>query len=70
MQTNEAWWDRGLRVVVGLGALSLAFVGPHSLWGLLGLIPLMTGTFGVCPLYRLFGFSTCSADGEPRPSGA
>jgi hypothetical protein len=57
---NEATVDRVLRVVLGAGALSLVFVGPHTLFGLLGLVPLATGLLGSCPLYTLFGVSTCS----------
>jgi len=58
---NEGTVDRILRVVAGLGVLSLAFVGPQSAWGYLGLIPLATGLIGSCPAYTLLGISTCSA---------
>jgi hypothetical protein len=61
MTHNEATWDRTLRVLVGLAVLSLTFVGPKTLWGLLGVIPLATGIWGVCPLYRALGISTCRA---------
>ncbi|MFT3835373.1 MAG: DUF2892 domain-containing protein [Myxococcaceae bacterium] len=57
---NESTADRVIRVVIGLAVTSLFFVGPHSAWALLGLIPLMTGVLGSCPLYTLFGISTCS----------
>lgn len=57
---NEAMVDRVIRVVVGVGALSLVFVGPHSLFGLLGLVPLATGLIGSCPLYTALGLSTNS----------
>ena len=57
---NEHQIERGLRVLVGLGLLSIVFLGPKTLWGLVGLIPLVTGLVGSCPLYTLFGFSTCS----------
>ncbi len=60
MQTNEAGWDRSLRVVVGLGVLSMTVVGPQTLWGLVGLLPLVTGLWGHCPLYRVLGVSTCT----------
>ena len=59
MKTNEGGLDRVLRVVVGLGVLSLAFVGPHTAWGYLGLIPLLTGVVGFCPLYAILGVNTC-----------
>ena len=58
---NEATWDRTLRVIVGLGVLSLIVVGPHTLWGLVGLVPLATGLAGYCPLYQVVGLSTCPA---------
>ena len=59
MKTNEGSIDRVLRIVLGLGLLSLMFVGPQTLWGLVGLVPLVTGVVGFCPLYRVFGLSTC-----------
>lgn len=59
MKTNEANWDRIGRVVVGAGILSLAFVGPATPWGFVGLVPLVTGLIGWCPLYSVFGMSTC-----------
>jgi hypothetical protein len=58
MTLNEATWDRALRVIVGLGVLSLVVVGPQTFWGLLGLLPLATGLAGYCPLYQLVGLST------------
>jgi len=61
MKTNEAGWDRAVRVVIGLGALSLTAVGPQTAWGLVGLVPLMTGLLGYCPLYQVLGVSTCAA---------
>lgn len=59
MKTNEGKLDRILRVIIGLGLLSLIFVGPQTMWGLVGVVPLLTGAFGFCPLYKVFGFSTC-----------
>lgn len=59
MKTNEGKVDRIFRVIVGLGLISLVFVGPQTLWGLVGLVPLLTGVIGFCPLYKLFGFDTC-----------
>lgn len=58
MTLNEANWDRVLRVVLGLGVLSLAFVGPRTPWGFLGFIPLLTGAVGYCPAYALLGMKT------------
>jgi len=66
---NEHVVDRVLRVVLGLALLSLTFVGPRTPWGLVGLVPLATGLLGSCPLYTLFGISTCrTASDRHRPS--
>jgi hypothetical protein len=55
---NENHLDRAIRVVVGVGLLALVFVGPKTLWGLVGLVPLLTGALGTCPAYTLMGLST------------
>lgn len=60
---NEHKVERVVRVVLGLGLLSLTFVGPQTYWGLVGIVPLATGLLGTCPLYSVFGFSTCPRDG-------
>jgi DUF2892 family protein len=58
---NEHPIERAIRVSVGLGLLAIAFVGPKTPWGFLGIVPIVTGAVGTCPLYTVFGFSTCSA---------
>ena len=59
MTSNIGIWDRTLRNVVGLALISLVFVGPQTLWGLLGFVPLVTGLARFCPAYRVAGVSTC-----------
>ena len=59
MMKNEGKIDRTLRVLVGLALLSLTMVGPQSLWGLIGIVPLLTGLVGYCPLYQVLGINTC-----------
>ena len=39
---NEGSADRMFRVVLGLAVLALAFTGPHTPWGYLGLVPLLS----------------------------
>jgi DUF2892 family protein len=56
---NEHGVDRGIRVVLGIALLSLTFFGPKTYWGLVGAVPLLTGLIGSCPLYSVFGISTC-----------
>lgn len=59
MKVNEGTVDRVARIIVGLGVLSLVFIGPQTMFGLIGLVPLLTGLVGYCPLYSLFGWNTC-----------
>ncbi|MBS0251414.1 MAG: DUF2892 domain-containing protein [Proteobacteria bacterium] len=56
---NIGKWDRVLRVVAGIILISLVFIGPKTFWGLIGLVPLVTGLSGYCPAYSLFGIRTC-----------
>jgi len=59
LSTNVGGWDRILRIIVGAALLALVFVGPKTIWGLVGIIPLLTGLFGTCPIYSLLGIRTC-----------
>ena len=61
MKANEGAIDRILREIVGAGKLSLAYIGPETPWAYLGLVPLLTGLVGWCPLYAVLGFNTCPA---------
>ena len=65
---NEGRTDRVLRVAFGLVLVALVFVGPKTAWGWLGLIPLATALVGTCPLYAVFGLSTCPS--ETRSAGS
>ena len=56
---NEGAIDRILRTGLGIALISMVFVGPQTPWGWLGLVPLITGLVGFCPLYRLIGVNTC-----------
>lgn len=64
---NEHPAERALRIIVGVGLLSLVFVGPQTMWGLLGIIPLATGLLGSCPLYTVLGVSTCPRRTSAEP---
>ena len=59
MSFNVGGIDRILRVIVGLVLISLVFVGPKTMWGWIGVIPLVTGLFRFCPAYTLLGMNTC-----------
>jgi len=59
MKKNVGGIDRIARIILGLGLLSLTLIGPKTLWGLVGLVPLLTATFSFCPFYSILGMSTC-----------
>ncbi len=61
MKVNEGTVDRAARVIAGLIILALAFVGPQTPWGYLGLVPVLTGLSGWCPLYTVLGINTCTS---------
>lgn len=61
MKFNEGVFDRSLRVVAGLVLIGLAATGTVGAWGYIGVIPLVTGAVGMCPIYSLLGISTCPA---------
>ena len=56
---NAGGIDRILRIVFGVVILALVFWGPQTMWGYFGLVPLLTGLIGLCPLYSLLGITTC-----------
>ena len=55
---NQHPIERAVRVVVGIGLLSLVFVGPKTPWGYIGILPILTGLSGSCLLYTVLGIST------------
>ena len=59
MQANVGGIDRILRIVVGIVLITLAATGSVGFWGWIGVVPLLTGIVGFCPVYRLIGLSTC-----------
>ena len=65
---NESTLDRIVRIVLGVGLLSLYFLGPKTLWGLIGIIPILTSAIGSCPIYTMIGISTVA--GGSRSSHA
>jgi hypothetical protein len=62
-KTNEGNLDRALRVVVGAALLLWFLVDQGTgFWHyakLIGVVPLITGLLGTCPVYLIFRLSTC-----------
>jgi len=59
MTINMGSADRIIRAIVGVVLIALVFVGPQTPWGWIGIIPLATAAFGMCPAYSLLGIKTC-----------
>jgi hypothetical protein len=62
MKINVGSIDRALRIGAGVVLIGLAATGVVGIWGYIGVIPLATGLFRVCPVYSLFGLNTCPAN--------
>lgn len=58
MQINIGNNERVVRIIVGVIIIGLG-VYFQSLWGIIGLVPLLTGIFRFCPLYTMLGMNTC-----------
>lgn len=67
MTANVGMIDKWLRIVVGVVLIALALFGVIGWWGLIGIIPLATGLFNFCPVYKLIGLNTRGTD--PGKSG-
>lgn len=59
MKSNVGGLDRILRVLVGIALIALTLTGTIGVWGWIGVIPLLTGALGSCPLYSIVGLNTC-----------
>lgn len=60
LTVNEHIIDRVVRVTLGLTLLAAATTGTVGAWGYIGVVPLITGLAGTCPIYTVFGISTCA----------
>lgn len=61
-RNNVGMIDRVLRILVGAVLLVAFFIYPNAswrYWTLIGIVPLLTGALGTCPLYSILGLSTC-----------
>ncbi len=63
MKSNMGTIDRALRVIVGLVLIALTLTGNIGVWGWLGVVPVLTGSFGICPLYSILGINTACKKG-------
>lgn len=66
LKRNVGKTDRALRFVLGVALLGAFFLVPDApyRWAfLIGIVPLVTAAMSSCPLYSLFGLSTCPLKG-------
>lgn len=70
MRKNIGTIDRAVRIIAGTGILSLVFIGPQTMWGLLGLVPLLAGLIGWCAPYQILGINTYSQSKQKEDSFA
>ena len=59
MKANVGKVDRVVRVAAGLALIGMALGGVIGGWGYLGIVPLLSGAVGLCPLYSVLGINTC-----------
>lgn len=61
MKQNVHYIDRIVRLVLGAALLGFFVLSDsdYKIFGLLGIIPLMTGLVGFCPVYSLLGIDGC-----------
>jgi len=59
MKANVGGIDKILRIAVGIALIAMAYMNVVGVWGYIGVVPLLTGLIGWCPVYPLLGFSSC-----------
>lgn len=60
MKQNVGNTDRVLRLLVGILIIVAGFAY-QSWWGLIGIVPILTGILRWCPAYCPLGISTCGS---------
>ena len=58
MKINVGSTERMLRIIAGIIIIGIG-VYYQSWWGVIGVVPLLTGLFRFCPLYSMLGMNTC-----------
>lgn len=58
MTANVGKFDRIIRILLGIALIVWAITGGPA-WAWIGLVPLATGLWKFCPVYRLLGINSC-----------
>jgi Inner membrane protein YgaP-like, transmembrane domain len=59
--SNIGLTDRSIRTLLGIGLIGFAVSGDRTGYewlGWIGILPLVTGLFGICPVYSMLGINT------------
>jgi hypothetical protein len=59
MSVNVGSIDRIIRILAGLALIAWAAFFSGPVWAWIGVVPLATGIFRMCPAYSIFGINTC-----------
>ncbi len=62
MKKNAGTIDRTLRILAGITLITLTLLGTIGAWGWIGVVPLLTGAIGNCPVYTVLGIKTCKVE--------
>ena len=57
MKPNVGGADKIIRIVLGVVIIAVG-IFYQSWWGLVGIVPILTGSLNFCPAYSLLGLST------------
>jgi len=58
MKQNVGGVDKIIRIVVGVALITLTAMGKLPVWGWIGVVPLVTGLVGWCPVYTPMGINS------------
>lgn len=62
MTKNVGQVDKTIRITAGVVLIIIGFLMEDWIIGIIGIVPLLTGVLGWCPLYCPLKISTCSTD--------
>ena len=58
MIENVGCKDKVLKIIFGIGIILTGWLVFGSWWAMAGILPLLSGIFSKCMIYKLFGIST------------
>ena len=61
MKCNVGKTEQIIRISIGIGIILFGLYF-RSWWGIIGIIPIITGSIRYCPLSDVLGISTCRID--------